>query len=161
MKSRRIVQESVLPAANECPLRAKSIGNLQNCITASRPDPTRERVVLTIEVPDSAAPQTFPCPKELQHRADSSKYMSLIQYLISRLEKMNNERAYCEPDFRRYLTVREISVRLSIMAETQLLNGYQMEFALTGCVSRGSHGTRQSMSLISFSLNIQLAACCN
>jgi hypothetical protein len=104
-----------------------------NCITASRPDPTRERVVLTIEVPDDAAPRTFLCPKDLHHRADASKNISLIRYLISRLEKMNNERAYCEPEFRGlHLTVREIFVRLSIVAETQLLDGYTMDFALTG-----------------------------
>jgi hypothetical protein len=104
-----------------------------NCITASRPDPSRDRVVLTIEMPDAAAPQKFLCPKDLLHRADTEKQMSLIQYLISRLEKMNNERAYCEPEFRsRYVVVREILVRLSIVADTQLLNGYELEFALAG-----------------------------
>lgn len=115
------------------PLENQIYWQFANCITASRPDPARERVVLTIEVPDDAAPRTFLCPKNLHHRADASKNISLIKYLISRLEKMNNERAYCEPEFRgRYLTVREISVRLSIVADTRLLDGYKMEFALTG-----------------------------
>lgn len=104
-----------------------------NCVTASRPDPLRDRVVLTIEVQDVVAPQRFLCPHELSSRADASKQMSLIQYLILRLEKMNNELAYCEPEFRgRYGTIREILVRLSIIADTKLLNGYDLEFALAG-----------------------------
>jgi len=67
---------------------------------------------------------------------------------------MNNERAYCEPDFRRYLTVENI-VRLSIMAETQLLNGLPDGICPDRVRYRGEPRYRQSMSLISFSLNIQ------
>jgi hypothetical protein len=122
-----------LALISQVPPESQIFWQFANCITASRPDPSRERVVLTIEVPDVAAPQRFPCPNALLHRADTSKQMSVIQYLISRLEKMNNERAYCEPEFRsRYVTVREIVVRLSIVADTQLLNGYELEFALAG-----------------------------
>jgi hypothetical protein len=115
----------------QVPAQSQIYWQFANCITASRPDPARERVVLTIEVPDSAVSQKYPCPEGLLNRADESKQLTLIQYLISRLEKMNNERAYCEPEFRsRYVAVREIIVRLSIVADTQLLSGYSLEFAL-------------------------------
>jgi hypothetical protein len=102
-----------------------------NCITAARPDPSRERVVLTIEVPASAATATFPCPKDILHRADAAHRITLIEYLISRLEKMNNERAYCEPEFRRYASIREIVVRLAII-DTQLAPTHSLEFVLAG-----------------------------
>ena len=104
-----------------------------NCITAARPDPSRERVILSIEVPDGSAVERFLCPKELSNRADSSKNISLVEYLILRLEKMNNELAYCEPEFRsRYASIREILVRLSILADTHPLPNYELEFALAG-----------------------------
>ena len=103
-----------------------------NCITASRPEPSRERVVLTVEVPDAVAAERYLCPGELLSRADSEAKISLIEYLVLRLEKMNNERAYCEPEFRRYASIREIVVRLSVIADTRPLRGYEEEFVLGG-----------------------------
>jgi hypothetical protein len=103
-----------------------------NAISASRPDPHRERVVLTVEMHHDIAVQRYSCPKDLLERADGTGSLSLIEYLILRLEKMNNERAYCEPHFRRYAPIREIEVRLSILRQTQLLDSYELVVTLTG-----------------------------
>ena len=103
----------------EVPPESQIYWQYANCITAVRPDPSRERVILSIEVPDGSAAERFLCPEELSNRVDGSKNISLIEYLILRLEKMNNELAYCEPEFHsRYANIREILVRLSILADT-------------------------------------------
>src|SRR5439155_17304816 len=59
-----------------------------SCISASRPDPARERVVVSIEVQVDKTIVTFPC-KEFPQRSDQEGKIPLITYLLCRLEKMN------------------------------------------------------------------------
>jgi hypothetical protein len=85
-----------------------------NCITASKPEPVRNRILLSLEVQVQSALARYSCPTELSSRADQQGKISLIEYIICRLEKMNNERVYCFPYLTRYANIRSIEVRLQI-----------------------------------------------
>jgi hypothetical protein len=85
-----------------------------NTITASRPEPSRKRIVVTISIQREAAVQEYDCV-EFPNRCNSEGRIHLLDYVICRLEKMNNERAYCSPQFIRYATIEEIEARMTIL----------------------------------------------
>ncbi|RDZ65349.1 hypothetical protein C5B90_03000 [Haloferax sp. Atlit-12N] len=58
----------------------------------------------------------FPVPDEYQSRATDGE-ITLIEYIICRLEKMNNEKVYCASEFREFVDIRDMHVRLSLMGE--------------------------------------------
>lgn len=89
-----------------------------NGITASKPEPARRRLLLAIELQRTAAVRRFPCPSDVHDRADSEGNVSLIEYVVCRVEKMNNERAYCFPYLTRYADIMSIEVRLQIYEGT-------------------------------------------
>ena len=97
-----------------------------NCISGSRADPARERVVITVEMDVSKAGNTFPCP-EYGDRLSANGKISLIEYTICRLEKMNNERVYCAPEFRSYQTIREIVIRFTPFQELERIKEYEID----------------------------------
>lgn len=84
-----------------------------NCIAASRPDPARKRVILTIELQREKAKMRFPCDEFPSRCVDGS--LSLIEYLVCRIEKMNNERAYCARKFSRYIEIDHILCRFAVL----------------------------------------------
>jgi hypothetical protein len=85
-----------------------------NCVTASQPDPKRRWILLSLEVQTKSALQRYPCPKDFAARADGKGTISLIEYIVCRLEKMNNERVYCFPYLTRYAHIGSIVIRLQI-----------------------------------------------
>ena len=100
------------------PIDQRIFWEYAHCVTASRPEPLRRRLLLAAEVQHESALARFPCPANLLHRADTSGQISLIEYFVCRLEKMNNERAYCFPYLTRYADIRTIEVRLTILQGT-------------------------------------------
>jgi len=101
-----------------------------NCITASRPDPPRERIIISLEIQEAAALESYLCPEELRLYGNNSEEISLIEYIIRRLEKMNNERSYCAPEFNRYITIKEIEVRMSLLGRVDRIPGYDLNIIL-------------------------------
>lgn len=94
-----------------------------SCITASRPEPARERVVVTIEMQTDKATSKFKC-SEFKNRLDADGKISLIEYVLSRLEKMNNERHYCYREFSKFASIKEIEVRLTLLKGVERVSGY-------------------------------------
>jgi hypothetical protein len=99
-----------------------------HCVAASRPDPTRKRVVLTIELDKSKAKQKYSCT-DFGHRSKDGR-ISLIEYVVSRLEKMNNERAYCAAKFSRYMDVDELTCRFAMFADGARLGDGELDFGV-------------------------------
>jgi len=97
-----------------------------NCVTAARPDPARHRVVLSLEIPYDKAIQDYKC-KEFKGLRGNTGEISLIEYIVRRIEKMNNERAYCAPHFNKYAWIGEICVRFKITNGIQGLDAFEIE----------------------------------
>jgi hypothetical protein len=100
-----------------------------NSIAAARPEPERSRVVLAIEVQKDKIVQKFKC-NTFSARADEMGRLSLIEYIICRLEKMNNERAYCAPKFNRYVSIQDIEVRFTILDGADRVGNYEVTVVL-------------------------------
>jgi hypothetical protein len=108
-----------------------------NCISASRPDPGRQRVIITVTIQYDKATAKFICPEFLD-RVNETRQISLIEYVLCRLEKMNNERAYCASEFSRYTSISEIEARLRILRDTCRIEKYDIE------VTFGESGLKHS-----------------
>ena len=105
-------------------------------VTASTPEPARRRLLLAIELQRADAVKRLPCPKHLRDRADGDGNIAVIQYVVCRIEKLNNERAYCFPYLTRYADIRTIDVRLQVCDGTE--SAICLDFTLgdggmTGC----------------------------
>jgi hypothetical protein len=85
-----------------------------NAISASRPDPARRRVILTVTLDQQKACERFEC-RDFANCQDAHGKISLIEYIICRIEKMNHERVYCTQCFSRYATIDEIECRLTLV----------------------------------------------
>jgi len=101
-----------------------------NCLTASRADPYRERVIVTVEIEVDKAIAVHCCPEECKQHSGDGESISLIEYLVARLQKMNNERAYCAREFERYASIRKIEVRLKLIKGGQRVENYGDTFEL-------------------------------
>ncbi len=115
------------------------------CVAASIPDPARQSVRISVNVPHDAAPREYAitpdtadsCQREFAVRTGKPS-ITLIEYIICRLEKMNNERAYCAPRFNRYSEIRELEIVLTLTNSNQRVHGYHDVFVL------GDGGFRQT-----------------
>ncbi|MGN6553268.1 MAG: HD domain-containing protein [Verrucomicrobiota bacterium] len=87
-------------------------------IQASRPEPSRERIVITVELDGSDAVRQFVDPD------DVTKSITLVEYVLRRIEKINRERAYCAPHFLRYSSIQCIEARLRLLKGTDWIDGY-------------------------------------
>lgn len=94
-----------------------------SCIAASLPESSRQRVRVSVNVPVEAATALHAC-NEYADRFGADE-LTLIEYIICRLEKMNNERAYCAPHFSRYVSIREIEVFLTLTDDESRLDDYE------------------------------------
>jgi hypothetical protein len=100
------------------------------CIAGSKPDPSRERVIVSIELHDDSPLIMYSCPATYNMYADKDGKICLIQYVVCRLQKMNNERSYCAQEFKKYSTIRNIQVRLTAIKAGSRMNGYEDEIIL-------------------------------
>ena len=83
-------------------------------IQSSRPDPSRRRVVMSLEMEAESAVTRYVCPKECAHLADENGTISLIEYIVFRLEKANQERVYCSSAISRFCLIDEIEVHFTL-----------------------------------------------
>ncbi len=123
-----------LPLLETVPAENKIYWEYSNCVSASKADPIRERVIITLEIQSNKISQKFNC-SEFCERTDNSGQMSLIEYIICRLEKTNNERIYCTTHLSRYVSIREIEVRFNIFKNHKRLSNYE----LTHVISKDSY----------------------
>jgi hypothetical protein len=100
------------------------------CITASRADPSRERVVLTIDIDLDKAISFHVCPEECKQYSRKDGNISLIEYIVARLQKMNNERAYCSRSFAQYSSIGRIETILKLFKNDKPINKYSDTFTL-------------------------------
>lgn len=119
------ISHALLP---DVPNSSRIYWEYAKCISASRPDLARERVIVTITMQHDKVTAQFTCP-DFRDRVNDTGQMSLIEYVLCRLEKMNNERAYCAPEFRKYVSVREIAARFTIFRGADRLEEYDLEVA--------------------------------
>jgi len=123
-EDRTKISQSLLP---EIPDENRIFWEYANCISASKPEPERYRVVVTVAIQDDVAIRKFRCPEQCRNRADSGGNISLIEYVVCRLEKMNNERAYCALGFSRYVSIMEIVARFTMLRGTERVENYELE----------------------------------
>jgi hypothetical protein len=108
-----------------------------SCVTASLPDPARQLVRITVTVPQESAVQSFAIHDEHADQCQRAyairtgkKDITLIEYIVCRLEKMNNERAYCAPRFGRYASIRELEVVLTLTKDNARIDAYDEQMTL-------------------------------
>jgi len=124
-ENRSRVSESIRPQLHEDNL---ILWDYASCISAARPEPARQRVVVSVELHDGASITKYRCPTEFCSYADGDGKICMVQYVICRLQKMNRERAYCNPEFRKYSEMREITVRMMVIKAGCRVEGYEQEF---------------------------------
>jgi hypothetical protein len=93
-------------------------------IQASHPQPVRERVSITVQLDCEEAVRQFPLPPEPPKPPLS---VTLIDYLMKRIEKAVSERAYCAPHFLRYVSIQSIEVCLSLLRGSTRVDGYEQQ----------------------------------
>lgn len=98
---------------DQVPEDARIYWEFAKSITAIAVDLERERITVNIELEWDQAIQTYICPDDYQQRANDGE-ITLIEYIVCRLEKMNNEKIYCAPEFYKYAYIREIEARFAI-----------------------------------------------
>ena len=113
-----------LPLLDQIPEDKKIYWHYAASIVASHPEPERERVVVTVEFELDSVIRRFQCDPNFSHRADDSGRLTLLEYVLCRLEKMNNELIYCRTHMSRFTTLQEIEVRLTIVRREVRLKGY-------------------------------------
>lgn len=89
-ETRRRINPEII---DQVPATNRLYWEYSNCISAARPDAERERVVITLSIDLDTAATEFPCSQFVDRSQDGN--ISLIEYIVLRLEKMNNERFYC------------------------------------------------------------------
>lgn len=87
-------------------------------VRGCKPVLLREQIAVNIELDYEDRVRTYPCPDRFKDRGADGE-ISLIEYIICRLEKMNNERAYCDPEFRNYATIRKVEARITLFKDGQ------------------------------------------
>jgi len=123
---------------SKVPNENKIFWEYASCISASRPEPERERVVITYTIPHDKVIEEFTCV-EFPNHCNANGKISLIQYIICRLEKINNEREYCSREFSNYTKIRQIHARFRITKGVQLLKNYELEIIFS---DSGLQGTK-------------------
>lgn len=119
-------QERVSRAAavfEEVPEESKIYWEYAKSITAISVELARDRVVVNFELDKEQATTKYPCPDKYVTRSDDENRISVIEYIVCRLEKMNNEKVYCAPEFRRYAYIREIQAKFRVFDE----DGHEFE----------------------------------
>jgi len=94
-----------------------------NAITSSRPDVENDRVVIAYSIEKSVVTQRFPCV-EFPTRVDLDGTISLIEYIVCRLEKVNNERIYCSQFSLPFIGFSEVQAEITIVNDLERLADY-------------------------------------
>jgi hypothetical protein len=91
-----------------------------NAIAWSRPDNEALRLVVSYNVDKKVVVKRFQCV-EFPDRCDKDGKLSLIEYIICRLEKINNERIYCAQHLPAFARYTELQARISIVDDLDRL----------------------------------------
>jgi hypothetical protein len=103
-----------IPLLKSVPADKRIYWEYANAITAAKVEPTRNRILIIVEMQREDALQEHKCPDEFSKYAHADGKISLIEFFICRLEKMNNERIYCFPYLTRYALITQIEVQLKV-----------------------------------------------
>ncbi|WP_323170913.1 hypothetical protein [Natrialba sp. PRR66] len=97
-------------------------------------------VNLNIEVGYKKSIKMYPCPDSFKERANDDGEISLIEYMICRLEKLVNELAYCERYFNRYAEIREVQVDITVRDDSHtIIQEVNETLAATGLTTKGTY----------------------
>lgn len=107
--SHRIFDVSVVPEENIV------FWEYASCIVASLFEPRLQKVTMDIQMPFEKAHQEY---KYLNNK------ITLIEYIIMRLEKINNERIICAPEFRIFADINLVEVKLSLFNKYDKFTDY-------------------------------------
>ncbi len=117
-ENRSRVSLSLLPTV---PPENRLYWEYANCVVASKPEPSRERVVVSIEMDRARAVEEFKCPSACSQWGRREPKISLIEYMVFRLQKLNSERAYCGAKFAGYVSMSRVDVRIEIQQGTDTI----------------------------------------
>lgn len=96
------------------PEESKIFWKYSESIKGINPQPRRQRINVDVELGIDDAVSQFICPDKYEDRAVDGE-ISLIEYIVCRLEKMNSEKTYCAPEFKRFVDISEIDARITIL----------------------------------------------
>jgi hypothetical protein len=119
-ENRSRISLELLPAV---PVEQQIFWQYARSIVGAMPEPERERIVVTMELDSEAVLTRYPCDA-FPDRVDGSGEISLLEYVLCRLEKMNNERIYCGTSLARYVSMREIEARLTLVRGAERIPRY-------------------------------------
>lgn len=108
---------------DDVPARSKVYWEYAKCIVASYPDPTRGRIVVQVELQHDKVGTRMEC-RDFLDRTGGVPEMPLIKYTLCRLEKMNNERAYCSKYVNRFADLRSVEARFTLLRGTERVPSY-------------------------------------
>jgi hypothetical protein len=83
-------------------------------VKACKPEPERHRAVINMELQVDDAVRRYGCPDRCKEYADDKGQITLIEYVVYRLQRMNRERLYCFPYLNTYVQMSAIEVRLQL-----------------------------------------------
>lgn len=110
--------------------------SIQGCY----PDINGKSIRMNIELTNEDASKMYPCPDPFAQRANADNEISLMEYLICRLEKLVNELAYCERYFNRYVEIREVELSLTIRdGERDIIKEINETLGATGLTTKGTY----------------------
>jgi hypothetical protein len=129
-ENRTRVSQGILDSV---PAKNRIYWEYANAIKAAWADPDHRRVVIEFSIEKTAMLERFQC-EEFGNRCDSSRTMSLIEYVICRLEKINNERIYCGNSHMSIVEFAEVLVTITIVDNLERLPEYDaLEFTFRDC----------------------------
>jgi len=125
-ENRSRISQTILQAG--IPSQNRIYWEYANCISGSFAEPEKERIRLNVSVPSDKVKTEFEC-NDFPTRCDNSK-ITLIEYLVCRLEKMNNERAYCGPEFERLVRIKQIVAYFKLLQGTRRLEDHDIRIVM-------------------------------
>lgn len=125
-ENRNRISQELLP---RLPPENRIYWEYANCISASKPEPARERVVITFTLDAEKVTKEYVCPNEYLSRGRKGK-ISLINYVICRLEKINRERAYCAQHLAKYVMMNQVEARFVLVNKDRRIPGFDDDLIL-------------------------------
>lgn len=107
--------------SGEVPDENRLFWEYASCITASFPDPRENTVIIDIRIPVNKVLKKFNL---------GGKKIYLVEYIIKRLAKINSERVYCAPEFRVYVDINSLDVKLSLIDGYDKVDGFETRIVI-------------------------------
>lgn len=109
---------------------------IQGCV----PDINGKQIKLNIELEKDEALADYDCPSDFEGRGEDGR-ITLLQYIVCRIEKLINELSYCERHFNRYVEIRNLELSLTIRDDGthERLKELETTLGATGFTSPGAY----------------------